>query len=217
MILNLLKPAGPSSHDVVNIVRRVTKEKRVGHGGTLDPFAEGVIIVGVGRDSTKKLEQILKGADKEYIATLHLGETRSTGDPEGEVTGVAEASKVNALTENEVVKVLQRFIGEIMQTPPAYSAIKIKGTPSYKLAREGGAPRLGKRPVTIKVLELLEYRSPHLKIRVAVSAGTYIRSLTQDIGKALGVGAYLQELVRTRVGEFRIEDSQTLEELKTYG
>lgn len=217
MILNLLKPAGITSHDVVNIVRRVTREKRVGHGGTLDPFAEGVLIVGVGRESTKKLEQILKGVDKEYLATLKLGETTSTGDPEGEVTGMAEASKVSALTEEAVARVLKRFIGEIEQMPPAYSALKVKGVPAYKLARRGQTPALSSRKVKIKELELLEFRAPLLKIRTIVSSGTYIRSLAEDIGRALGVGAHLKELMRIRVGEFRIEDSQTLEDLQAHG
>lgn len=217
MILNLLKPAGLTSHDVVNIVRRVTKEKRVGHGGTLDPFAEGVLIVGVGRESTRKLTQILKGADKEYIAALKLGETRSTGDPEGEVTSLSEAHKVADLTEDEAKKVLRRFTGEIEQSPPLYSAIKVKGVPSYKLARRGQRPTLKKRKVHVKELELLEFLPPLITIRAVVSAGTYIRSLAEDIGRALGVGAYLQTLVRTRVGEFRIKDSESLEELEAYG
>lgn len=214
MILNIFKPAGLSSHDVVNIVRRATREKRVGHGGTLDPFAEGVLIVGVGRQSTKKLEQILKGTDKEYLATLKLGETTSTADPEGEITSMADKDKLARLTEEEVKRVLPRFIGEIEQTPPAYSALKIKGVPAYKLARRGQAPVLAKRKVEIKKLELIEFRSPFLKINVLASSGTYIRSLAEEIGRALGTGAYLKELVRTRVGEFRIEDSQTLEELE---
>ena len=217
MILNLLKPAGPSSHDVVDIVRRVTREKRVGHGGTLDPFAEGVLIVGVGRESTKKLEQILKGSDKEYLATLKLGETTATGDPEGEITGMAAISKVNALTEDDIKKVLRRFTGEIEQTPPAYSALKIKGVPAYKLARRGEKPTLHKRIVQIKELKFIDFHPPLLNVRAVVSSGTYIRSLAEDIGRALGVGAHLQELVRTRVGEFRIEDSQTLENLEAHG
>lgn len=225
MILNLLKPAGITSHDVVNIVRRVTREKRVGHGGTLDPFASGVLVVGVGRESTRRLEQILKGVDKEYLATLKLGETTSTGDPEGEITSIAEVDKVAALTEEDVKKVLKRFIGEIEQVPPAYSALKIKGVPAYKLARQGQKLSLPSRKVVVKELELLEFlphpstkgEGPLLKIRAVVSSGTYIRSLAEGIGRALGVGAYLQELVRIRVGEFRIKDSQSLEDLQAHG
>lgn len=217
MILNLLKPAGITSHDVVNIVRRVTREKRVGHGGTLDPFASGVLVVGVGRESTRRLEQILKGVDKEYLATLKLGETTSTGDPEGEITSIAEVDKVAALTEEDVKKVLKRFIGEIEQVPPAYSALKIKGVPAYKLARQGQKLSLPSRKVVVKELELLEFLPPLLKIRAVVSSGTYIRSLAEGIGRALGVGAYLQELVRIRVGEFRIKDSQSLEDLQAHG
>lgn len=213
MILNLLKPAGITSHDAVNYIRRMTGEKRVGHGGTLDPFAQGVLVIGTGRD-TKKLHHILKGVDKEYLATVKLGEVSSTGDPEGEIKTVAEKGKITALAEEDIKKVLEKFTGEIEQAPPAFSAVKIKGVPSYKLARRGKMPDLPKRKITVKKLELLKFQPPLLKIRTVVSSGTYIRSLAQDIGSALGVGAYLQELVRTRVGEFRIEESLTLEELE---
>lgn len=233
MLLNLRKPSGITSHDAVNYIRRLTGEARVGHGGTLDPFAEGVLVIGVGRESTKKLHQVLKGTDKEYLATLKLGQTSSTGDIEGEIKDMAHEDKTNSLTDRELKKVLERFIGKIEQVPPVYSAIKIKGTPAYKLARRGEAVSLPKRKVFIKELELLESNLPlakprgaksrtegyqpsgaWIKIRAVVSAGTYIRSLAEDIGQALGVGAYLQELTRTRVGEFEIEDSKTLEELQ---
>ncbi len=215
MIINLWKPAGPSSHDMVDIVRRITGEKRVGHGGTLDPIARGVLVVGVGRDSTKKLHQILKDADKEYIATLRLGYTSVSGDPEGEITKAAPDEEVKTITNDRLLAVLDRFKGEIEQIPPAYSALKIKGIPAYKLARRGETPVLQKRKVLIKELELLAFEPPLIKMRAVVSSGTYIRSLAEDIGKALGVGAYLQELVRTRVGEFRIEESKTLVEIET--
>ena len=214
MLLNLHKPAGITSHDAVNYIRRLTGEARVGHGGTLDPFAEGVLVIGIGRESTKKLHQILKGTDKEYLATLKLGQTSSTGDPEGEIKDMDHEDKINSLTDKELKKVLEKFIGEIEQVPPAYSAIKIKGTPAYKLARQGITPALAPRKIVIKELELLEFIPPLAKIRAVVSAGTYIRSLVENIGQALGVGAYLQALVRTRVGKFKIEDSKTLEELQ---
>ncbi len=214
MILNLSKPAGITSHDMVEIVRRLTGEARVGHGGTLDPFAEGVLVVGVGRESTKKLHQILKGADKEYIATLRLGRVSNTGDPEGEIENTASDEKIQSLTDEKIKKTLKIFTGEIEQTPPAYSAVKIKGVPAYKLARRGETPILQKRKVIIRELELVEYDPPLVRIRTVVSPGTYIRSLARDIGRALGVGAYLKELVRTRVGEFTLESSKTLKALE---
>lgn len=214
MILNTYKPRGITSHDAVMKIRRLTGEKRAGHGGTLDPFAEGVLVVGVGRESTKKLHQILKGTDKEYLATLELGKTSTTGDPEGEIKNMASDEEMESLTDEKIKKVLKDFIGEMEQVPPAYSALKIKGTPAYKLARRGDIPLLPKRRVIIRKLELLSWEPPLLKIRTVVSSGTYIRTLAEDIGKALGVGAYLKELVRTRVGEFTIENSKTLEELE---
>ena len=214
MLINLRKPSGITSHDAVNKIRSLTGEARVGHGGTLDPFAEGVLIIGVGRESTKKLHQILKGTDKEYVATLRLGQVSTTCDPEGEIKNTASDEEIKSLTDEKIKKTLQDFTGEIEQTPPAYSALKIKGTPAYKLARQGQTPDLPKRAITIKELELLEFIPPLVKIRAVVSSGTYIRSLAEDIGQALGVGAYLKELVRTRVGEFTLENSRTLEELE---
>ncbi len=214
MILNLKKPSGITSHDAVNKIRNLTGEARVGHGGTLDPFAEGVLVVGVGRESTKKLHQILKGTNKEYLAMLELGKTSTTGDPEGEIKNMASDEEIKSLTDEKIKKVLKNFTGEIEQVPPIYSAVKIKGTPAYKLARQGITPTLAPRKVVIKELELLEFIPPLVKIRAVVSAGTYVRSLAEDIGKALGVGAYLQALVRSRVGEFKIENSRTLEELE---
>ena len=213
MLINLRKLPGITSHDAVNKIRSLTGEARVGHGGTLDPFAEGVLIIGVGRESTKKLHQILKGTDKEYVATLRLGQVSTTCDPEGEIENTAGDEEIKSLTDEKIKKALQDFTGEIEQTPPVYSALKIKGTPAYKLARRGQTPDLPKRTVTIKELELLEFNPPLVKIRTVVSSGTYIRTLAEDIGKTLGVGAYLKELVRTRVGKFRIEESKTLEEL----
>ena len=228
MLINLRKPRGITSHDAVNKIRSLTGETRVGHGGTLDPFAEGVLIIGVGRESTKKLHQILKGTDKEYVATLRLGQVSTTGDPEGEIKNTASDEEIKSLTGEKIKKTLQDFTGEIEQTPPAYSALKIKGTPAYKLARRGITVSLPKRKVVIKELELLESNLPlaksrtedyqssgaWIKIRAVVSSGTYIRSLAGDVGSALKVGAYLKELARTRVGEFKIEDSKTLEEVE---
>ncbi len=214
MILNVRKPRGVSSHGVIQKIRRITGEKRVGHGGTLDPFAEGVLVVGVGRDSTKKLGEILKGTDKEYLATIELGRTSSTGDGEGELHAVADEKTVSQIKREEIEQTLAKFRGETLQTPPLYSALKVQGQPAYRLARAGKRFVLPKRKVKIEELEILGFAPPLLQLKIVASSGTYIRSLAEDIGKDLRVGAYLKELLRTRVGQFRIEESQTLEELE---
>ena len=214
MILNIKKPKGISSHGVVQKIRKITGEKRVGHGGTLDPFAEGVLVIGVGRESTKKLGVILKGTDKEYLATIELGRTSTTGDSEGELHAVVDEETVSEIKREEIEQTLAKFRGEIEQTPPLYSALKIQGQPAYRLARAGKNFVLPKRKVKIKELEILGFAPPLLKLKIAVSSGTYIRSLAEDIGKDLRVGAYLKELLRTRVGQFKIEESKTLDELE---
>ena len=214
MILNIKKPKGISSHGVVGRIRKITGEKRVGHGGTLDPFAEGVLVIGVGRESTKKLGEILKGTDKEYLATIELGRTSTTGDSEGELHAVVDEETVSEIKREEIEQTLAKFRGEIEQTPPLYSALKIQGQPAYRLARAGKRFVLPKRKVKIKELEILGFAPPLLKLKIAVSSGTYIRSLAEDIGKDLRVGAYLKELLRTRVGQFKVEESKTLEELE---
>lgn len=212
MLLNINKPAGITSHDVVDMVRKITGERRVGHAGTLDPFATGVLVVGVGRESTKKLGDISKNSEKEYAAIIELGKTSTTGDPEGDIVQSSK-SKVKNLRRGGIEQALKKFKGEIEQAPPVYSAVKIKGVPAYKLARRGKEVALPKRKVKIFNLELLDFTPPLIKIRIVCSAGTYIRSLAEDIGKGLGVGAYAKELTRTRVGDFKIEDSKTVEEL----
>ena len=214
MILNIKKPKGISSHGVVQKIRKITGEKRVGHGGTLDPFAEGVLVIGVGRESTKKLGEILKGTDKEYLATIELGRTSTTGDSEGELHAVVDEETVSEIKREEIEQTLAKFRGEIEQTPPLYSALKIQGQPAYRLARAGKNFVLPKRKVKIKELEILGFAPPLLKLKIAVSSGTYIRSLAEDIGKDMRVGAYLKELLRTRVGQFKVEESKTLEELE---
>ena len=214
MILNIKKPKGISSHGVVGRIRKITGEKRVGHGGTLDPFAEGVLVIGVGRESTKKLGVILKGTDKEYLATIELGRTSTTGDSEGELRRAVEEEVVLQIKRETIEKALLKFRGEILQTPPIYSALKVQGQPAYRLARAGKNFVLPERKVRIKELEILEFVPPRLKLKVVVSSGTYIRTLAEDIGRALGVGAYLKELLRTRVGQFKVEESKTLEELE---
>lgn len=222
------KPAGMSSFGVVARVRRklseqagmievvgkdgVRRQKRrkvkVGHTGTLDPFATGLLILLAGKE-TKKANDFLK-LDKEYVATVRLGAVSTTGDPEGTITEQNVAQKPNKAA---VEKCVQNLVGENWQQVPQFSAVKINGQRAYKLAREGKAVEMPVRKVQIYEIELLEYEWPDLKIRCKVSSGTYIRALGEDIGKALGTGAYVTELRRTQVGNYRIEQAKTLEEL----
>ncbi|MCA9338844.1 tRNA pseudouridine(55) synthase TruB [Candidatus Saccharibacteria bacterium] len=203
------KPANMTSFGVVARVRRKLSKKagkkvKVGHTGTLDPFATGLMILLVGK-ACKQASEFSK-LDKTYEATITLGKTSSTGDPEGEIS---PASRVIP-TEEEVKGTLKHFIGAIKQTPPAFSAIKIDGQRAYKLARDGKEVDMPQREVTIHELELVKYAYPELKIRTHVSSGTYIRTLAEDIGKALKTGAYCQQLRRTTVGEWDIKQAVTL-------
>ncbi|OGN20440.1 MAG: tRNA pseudouridine(55) synthase TruB [Candidatus Yanofskybacteria bacterium RIFCSPHIGHO2_12_FULL_45_19b] len=207
-IYNIYKPPGPTSHDMVDLVRKLSGEKRVGHAGTLDPFAEGVLIIAVGREYTKQLGQFLK-KDKTYIATLRLGASSDTGDITGKLTPRGSTSGERP-TREEVVAVLKKFVGEIAQTPPAYSAIQVAGQRAYALARQGLTPKLAPRKITIYSLKLLSYRWPNLKIETKVSSGTYIRVLAEDIGETLKTKAYLTKLIRTSVSDFKVNSSLKL-------
>ena len=189
-----------------------------------------MLVVGVGRESTKQLGDISKNSEKEYVATIELGKTSTTGDPTGEITDTRSPT-TELLVHSTINGVLKDFVGEIEQRPPIYSAIKIKGEPAYKKARRGEKFTLPKRKIRILEIELynadtyglklinadlvmhLGWDPPYLTIRVVCSSGTYIRTLAEDIGKELGTGAYLKELVRTRVGTYQIKESKKLEEL----
>jgi tRNA pseudouridine55 synthase len=204
------KPAGMSSFGVVARVRWLLSQKagkkvKVGHTGTLDPFATGLMIVVVGT-YCKRASEFSK-LDKRYEATIKLGLISSTGDPEGELTPVSDRRP----TEEEARTALNKFIGEISQTPPSYSAIKINGVRAYKLARSGEKVEMPTRQVAIHDLKLLEYSYPELRISTHVGSGTYIRTLGEDIGKELGTGAYLEALRRTTVGKYDITDAQALD------
>ena len=202
------KPAGISSFGIVAKIRRELKEEfghkiKVGHTGTLDPFATGLLILLSGK-MTKKTNEFLK-LDKIYEADLKLGFTSTTGDPEGEI----QQFHVKNLPErSEIELVLQSFTGKITQTPPRFSAIKINGERAYKLARKGADFEIPSREVEIYSIEILDYSYPTLKIRCHVSSGTYIRTLAEDIGKKLGTGAYLTALRRTKIGDYHIEDAK---------
>lgn len=216
MFLLVDKPKGMTSHDVVERIRRETGEKRVGHGGTLDPNATGLLIIGVGRESTKKLGEIAKGMRKEYEAEIFLGEERDSDDAEGEILNRVQndGGDVDSLPVLSKVRgVLKGFIGEQEQVPPVYSAVKIKGREAYKLARRGEKVELKPRKITVYKLELVDYEYPRLRIKCEVSSGTYIRALARDIGRALGCGAYLKNLRRTRIGKYRIEEAVKMKNL----
>jgi tRNA pseudouridine55 synthase len=202
------KPRGMTSHDVVNIVRKKTGVKRVGHGGTLDPLAEGVLVIAVGRENTKLLDKFVKG-DKEYVADIKLGENSTTDDAEGE----KEKGSNKKPDREEVQKVLKQFVGRVQQIPPVYSAIKQGGRPIYKRARKGQEVVLEPRIVEIKEIELLDYEYPVVKIRVVTGPGVYIRSLARDLGNKLETGGYLSGLLRTRVANFKLKDAMDLEKL----
>lgn len=213
------KPAGWTSFDVVAKIRgqirrtyteqgiKPTKRQlKVGHAGTLDPFATGLLVILLG-DATKKATEFLK-LDKVYEAEIILGQESTTGDPEGGLTHVSDTTPA----VGEVEEALTRFVGEVHQRPPIFSAIKINGQRAYKLARDGKEVEIPERVVTIHSLELLDYAYPSLKIRTHVGSGTYIRSLAVDIGKALGTGAYCKTLRRTRIADWSIDDAKQLNE-----
>lgn len=210
-IFAIYKPVGVTSHDMVNRVRRVTKVKRVGHGGTLDPLAEGVLVIAVGRENTKLLDTYVKG-DKEYIATLKLGYVSQTDDSEGPIQ---ELNTKIIPTESEIESCIKNFIGDILQTPSQYSAIKINGKEAYKRIRKGEDFKMEARSVFIKNIEIVSYHYPILELKIECGTGVYIRSLARDIGTSLATGAYLTRLIRTRVGEFTLDQTIKLEDLKS--
>ena len=198
-IVAVYKPVGMTSHDVVGIVRRATGERRVGHAGTLDPLAKGVLVIGIGRAFTRQLSEIV-AHEKEYVASVRLGMTSSTGDEEGEKA----AHDIPAVpSRDDVLVAVSGFVGEIMQVPPVYSALKIGGKPAYAHARAGHPPIMEARPILIKEIEIVSYAWPDLSLRIVTGPGAYIRSLAHDFGEALHVGGYLAGLERTRVGSYR--------------
>ncbi len=211
-IILIDKPSDMTSFGVVARVRRRLSERagkkvKVGHTGTLDPFATGLMIIVTGKEC-KNAEHYSK-LDKVYEATIRLGQTSSTGDPEGDISDVSDRVPPKA----EINAALDKFQGEIQQRPPIYSAIKINGQRAYKLARKGEKIEIPTRSVTVYSLELMAYEYPNVKIRTHVSSGTYIRSLAEDIGSTLGVGAYCTQLRRTRIADYDIADSCIIEDI----
>jgi len=204
------KPAGWTSHDVVARVRRVCGTRRVGHAGTLDPMATGVLVLGVGRAT--RLLGYLAAHDKDYEATIRLGATTTTDDAEGEVVAERDAG---AVTDEAIEAGLRGLTGDLLQVPSAVSAIKVDGVRAYQRVRSGENVELAARPVRVERLDLLAHRGCDLDVRVTCSTGTYVRALARDLGDALGVGAHLRALRRTRVGRFGIEAARPLADVES--
>ncbi|CAK7040466.1 tRNA pseudouridine(55) synthase TruB [uncultured Phascolarctobacterium sp.] len=207
-ILNVLKPCGMTSHDVVGFLRRTLQTKKIGHGGTLDPDAAGVLPVFVG-SATRLLEYAVEGR-KNYRAELRFGSKTDTGDDSGKIIATSE---IRSLTATEIKDALQKFIGEQQQIPPMYSAIKIDGKKLYQLARQGIEVERQARTITVYALELLHHTDTALTVDVVCSKGTYIRTLLEDIAAELGMCGTMSFLLRKQVGDFYLSEAKTLEEI----
>ncbi|HDZ88569.1 MAG TPA: tRNA pseudouridine(55) synthase TruB [Nitrospirae bacterium] len=205
-VVNLNKPSNISSHRAANEVRKILGAKKAGHAGTLDPLAEGVLLVCI--NEATKISRFLSGLDKEYKAVICLGQKTDTYDSEGKILRTGDISGVGLPDIEDVVR---GFIGEINQIPPMFSAIKSSGKPLYKLARRGIVIERRPRKVRISDIEILDFRKPLLVLGIRCSKGTYIRSLADDIGESLGTGAHMCGLVRTRVGKFDLKDSVSID------
>ncbi len=215
-ILLIDKPKTWTSFDAVNYVRKMVataegkkpKNTKVGHTGTLDPLATGLLVLVIGKEYTRRAGEFSK-LDKTYEVTMKLGETSTTGDDEGKKTAVSDTTP----SEKAVLEALEGFRGEIMQVPPAFSAMKVNGQRAYKLAREGKPVELEARPVTISTMTLTKYAYPYVEFTADVSSGTYIRSLVEDVGKVLGTGAYMSDLRRTRIGKHLIAGAMKVKDI----
>jgi len=211
LILNIDKPPNMSSYDVVRVVKRLLPGVKAGHAGTLDPFAEGVLLILLGK-ATKRMSELL-GLRKRYEAILQLGCATTTGDPTGNPT---ESAPVPQLTTDQLEHVTRCFKGEISQVPPSFSAKKVAGKPAYRLARRGQPVNLAPVKVSIYELELIVLDDCRVKLAVECSSGTYIRRLGEDIAKALGTCGHLTSLRRTAIGDYRVDNSVTLEQLPAF-
>ncbi len=208
-VLVVDKPVGLTSHDVVQIIRRGTSIRRAGHTGTLDPRASGVLVVLLG--PAVRLSEYVSASDKRYQATIRLGSSTDTFDAEGRITASAS---VDSISEEQFEGILDQYVGEIEQVPPPYSAIKVGGRKAYEMAREGEEVNLEPRVIQVYSLELLEWDPPEAVVDVFCSSGTYVRSLANDLGNALGVGAHLVGLRRTKSGRFTLRDAVPLRRLQ---
>ncbi len=208
-VLVVDKPTGMTSHDVVQVIRRGTGIRRAGHTGTLDPRASGVLVILLG--PAVRLSEFVSASDKRYQATIRVGSSTDTYDSEGTITD--HTSDID-VSEEQFNEILQQFTGEIEQVPPPYSAVKVKGRKAYEMARRGEEVELKPRIINVYSLEVLEWDPPESVIDVYCSSGTYVRSLANDIGKALGTGAYLVGLRRTKSGRFTLRDAVPLRILR---
>jgi tRNA pseudouridine55 synthase len=205
-VLLINKPYEWTSFDAVNKLRYKLKIKKIGHAGTLDPLATGLLIICVGK-MTKRIEEFM-GMEKEYTGTFILGQSTPSHDLE---TDIDEQCDISHLTEKEIREATHQFTGKISQLPPIHSAIRVGGKRAYQFARKGQSLELQPRDVEVTAFEITSIELPRVKFRIVCSKGTYIRSIARDFGKALGVGAYLTELCRTRIGTFRLEDALEIE------
>ncbi|GAB3200568.1 tRNA pseudouridine55 synthase [Pontibacter aydingkolensis] len=208
-ILLINKPLDWTSFDVVKKVRNTIRVKKVGHAGTLDPLASGLLILCTGK-FTKRIDEI-QAQEKEYTGTIRLGEITPSYDRETEVT---ETCDISHLTADEIKAEAQSFVGTIEQIPPIYSAVMVDGKRAYDLARKGKSAELKPRTITIKAFDVTAIEGAEIHFRVVCTKGTYIRSLAHDLGQKLGCGAHLSSLVRTRIGEYKLEDALTIEDIQ---
>ncbi len=202
------KPTGPTSHDIVAKIRRHFQIKKVGHGGTLDPMATGLLVLLVGKGT--KISERVMGHDKTYEGTLRLGIETDSQDADGKPIAEVDPS---AVTKEQILEQMNQRVGDLMQTPPMVSAIKIKGVPLYKMARKGETIDRPPKLVHIYRFELLDYTPPEARFVVECTKGTYVRTLAHDIGQSLGVGAHLCQLRRTKIGKLDVANASTLDEL----
>jgi tRNA pseudouridine55 synthase len=207
-VLLVNKPLDWTSFDVVNKLRYRLKIKKIGHAGTLDPLATGLLIICVGK-MTKRIEEYM-GLEKEYTGTMVIGQTTPSHDLE---TEVSEKTNISHITESQIVSAVTPFLGKIQQLPPIHSAIRIGGKRAYSFARKGHDVELQPREVEVREFEITKIDVPEVHFRIVCSKGTYIRSLVRDFGNSLGVGAYMSALCRTRIGPFRLEDAQSIDEV----
>ena len=209
LMLLINKPIGWTSFDVVRKLRYTLKIKKIGHAGTLDPLASGLLIVCAGK-MTKQIDAFM-GMEKEYTGTLTIGHTTPSYDLE---TQPENEKEYHHITKEFASEVFKKFVGEIEQIPPAHSAIKVNGKRAYELARKGEEVELKKRKIKITSFEITSFELPHIDFKVVCSKGTYVRSLARDVGEALGTGAYLSALCRTRIGNFLLADAKEIESFK---
>lgn len=208
-LLLINKPLSWTSFDVVNKLRYRLKIKKIGHAGTLDPLATGLLIICTGR-MTKQIDTFM-GLEKEYTGTFVIGQTTPSYDLETEVSAPVDVSRI---TEHDIRNAARELTGKISQLPPAHSAIKVDGKRAYKFARQGKEVELKPREVEVREFEITSIALPQVNFRISCSKGTYIRSLARDLGEKLGVGAYLSQLCRTRIGNFKLEDAVSIDDVK---